>query len=193
MIKLIEGTDNKAIVTSDGRVFKRYPISRKRPEKGFTSFREVKPRLGYWGYLSVAIPYRKDCSIHRLVAEAFIPNPENKSCVDHINGNKLDNRIENLRWVSYKENSNNPNTKYKCVYSGSHRIWTDIQGFNPKINHRTPVFKSLREASTWITPKGKDIKPNSLLLVLNKKATYRNYFWTAKLVTGEEYATVLRE
>ena len=193
MIKLIEGTDNKAIITSDGRVFKRYPISRKRPEKGFTSFREVKPRLGYWGYLSVAIPYRKDCSIHRLVAEAFIPNPENKSCVDHINGNKLDNRIENLRWVSYKENSNNPNTKYKCVYSGSHRIWTDIQGFNPKSNQRTPIFMNLREASNWITPKGKDIKPNSLIHVLNRKTAYRDYYWTAKRVTGEEYATVLRE
>lgn len=193
MIKLIEGTDHKVIVTSDGRVFKRYPISRKRPEKGFTGFREVKPRLGYWGYLSVAIPYRKDCSIHRLVAEAFIPNPENKPCVDHIDGNKTNNRVENLRWVSYKENSNNPNTKYRCVYGSNRRIWTDIQGFNPKSNFRTPVFKSLREASTWITPEGKDIKPNSLIHVLNKKITYRDYFWTAKLVTGEEYATILRE
>ena len=189
MWKFIQGTDNKAIITSDGRVFKRYPVCRKYPEKGFTGFREVKPWLNE--YLGVVIPYSRDCFIHRLVAKAFLPNPENKPCVDHINGNKLDNRVENLRWVTIKENNNNPNTKYKSAYSGSHRIWTDIQGFNPKSNHRTPVFRSLKETSTWITPEGKDIKPGSLVGLLNKKITYRNYFWTAKLVTGEEYRDII--
>ena len=44
---------------------------------------------------------------YRLVAEAFIPNEENKPCVDHINTLKDDNRIENLRWVTYQENNLN--------------------------------------------------------------------------------------
>ena len=191
MWKFIQGTDNKAIVTSDGRVFKRYPVSRKRPEKGFTGFREVKPWLGL-GYPQVFLSeIRIPQLVHRLVAEAFIPNPENKPAVDHINGNKLDNRIENLRWVTIKENNNNPNTKYKSVYGSNRRVWTNIQGFNPKTNHRTPVFRNCREASNWITPEGKKINPRSLGIYLNKEAVYRNYFWTAKLVTGEEYQDII--
>ena len=48
--------------------------------------------------------------LHRLVAEAFIPNLNSLPCIDHINTVKDDNKVENLKWCSYKENSNNPLT-----------------------------------------------------------------------------------
>ena len=66
----------------------------------------VEPHKGKGSYL-----YISNFDIHRAVAELFIPNPENKPCVDHINTDPLDNRACNLRWVTHKENSNNSLTR----------------------------------------------------------------------------------
>lgn len=62
--------------------------------------------------------------IHKLVCMAFIPNPGNKPCIDHINGNRRDNRVENLRWCTHKENSNfdiaNERMKKNAPWKGKH-------------------------------------------------------------------------
>ena len=76
-----------------------------------------KPKKAYFistGYLMVDLcknSQRTHYLIHRLVAEAFIPNPSNLPCIDHINTIKTDNMVENLRWCSCKENMNNPLTR----------------------------------------------------------------------------------
>lgn len=48
---------------------------------------------------------RKNYYVHELVAKNFIENKENKKCVNHIDGNKLNNKASNLEWVTYKENT----------------------------------------------------------------------------------------
>lgn len=78
-----------------------------RHKKG--EYRVLKGYLTTCGYKVVKIR-RKSVLVNRAVALAFIPNPQNKSEVDHIDGNRLNNRLDNLRWVTHSENIHNPIT-----------------------------------------------------------------------------------
>tara|TARA_R110001606_G_scaffold113300_1_gene240397 strand:+ start:240 stop:653 length:414 start_codon:yes stop_codon:yes gene_type:complete len=73
--------------------------------KGKTTLK--KPTKMNSGYMQVCLfkNGKRSCFyLHRLLALAFIPNPENKPCVDHIRGKHMGNSLDNLRWVSVKEN-----------------------------------------------------------------------------------------
>lgn len=63
---------------------------------------------GVWIYLNGSYSGKR-IMIHRVVAKVFLANPENKSCVNHIDGNKLNNAVENLEWCTIKENSEHAN------------------------------------------------------------------------------------
>lgn len=69
----------------------------------------LKPGKNTGGYLQIKLcknGKRKIFTIHRLVAETFIPNPDNLLCINHKDENKENNRVENLEWCTYEYNNN---------------------------------------------------------------------------------------
>lgn len=86
--------------------FEEYLISENGDVWSTRSKKVIKPKKTREGYFRVCLSARgkrKDVLIHRLVAVAFIPNPENKPTVNHINEDKTDNRVANLEWATNKE------------------------------------------------------------------------------------------
>jgi hypothetical protein len=112
-------------------------------------YKNLKYRINKTGYAQYnfikydenGIKTRKTILIHRLVAIHFIPNLENKFNVDHINNNKSDNSIFNLRWVTISENSRNRNSRKNATskyigvcYDKDSKKWMSYVNVNGK-NH----------------------------------------------------------
>lgn len=94
----LDGYESKYKVSNDGRIWSEY----------LQDF--MKPYYSKGGYMRIKVNFgerNKKFMVHRLVAMAFIPNkdPDRLTQVDHINSNRVDNRVENLRWVTPKENT----------------------------------------------------------------------------------------
>lgn len=89
------------LISNDGRVFS---------VRNEIELRPSTDRDGYLYYVMCVDGMRLTAKAHRLVAEAFIPNPDGKPTVDHINGDRRDNRVENLRWATHEEQWANPHS-----------------------------------------------------------------------------------
>ena len=118
------------------------------------------------GYMYVSIHVNgksKSFRVHRLVAETFIPNYENKPYVNHIDGDKTNNRVENLEWVTSKENTTHAirtglmdvdkhweKVKDKMVYDNGKTIYM----YDKISNEFCKEFPSIRSCARWIIDQG---------------------------------------
>ena len=136
------------------------------------------------GYLSVDL-YKdnksKKVSIHRLVAEAFIPNIENKATVDHIDGNRKNNSVNNLRWATYSENNSRFGTigvksepivvkhyaEERKKRGGGHLAWLDVI--------ETLEFESISETAKYFNCTTSNISQMLLLGTIGKRGRNRGY------------------
>lgn len=186
-------------VTREGRVFsqtkRRIPLVGKGMEfTGEFKFilepeRELTYTLNNRGYYSVGIR-RKTHMVHRLVAQAFIPNPENKPFVNHIDGNKLNNHVSNLEWCTVQENN------LHARQTGLHK-----QAVGHKINYQSDASK--RKALANLKDKSK-LTPDDVRYVRRVfKSRSKEFSATAlakqfgtsvaamcKIVTGQTYRDI---
>ena len=123
--RFVDGTEENLVVSVNGDILKRYPKSyRYGGRKNYYQVVNVKPNAS--GYLQVNVPVRNITTlVHRLVAEAFIDNPQGYTEIDHVNRNKSDNRADNLRWVTHSENMRN-STMQKRRSSWKDIVATDL-------------------------------------------------------------------
>jgi len=122
---------------------------------------------------------RKAVGVHRLVAQAFIPNPENKPQVNHIDENTMNNNSENLEWVTGKENSNygNHNKHLSEAQERTAVIAVDIK------SHVYRFFNSQHEAERVLGVNHSNIKK-----VLDGKFKQCNgYKFFRETITYREY------
>ena len=140
-------TDEHEAIAEEWKPVSDYPyeVSNTGKVRRAGSAEPLKPRPNNKGYLQVQL-YRsgkpKDMFIHRLVALAFIPNPENKPEVDHLDRVKTHNCSSNLRWATRAENNQNNNGEHVSSWS-NWKTGTPYWRFEIMFNGRkyTRVFR----------------------------------------------------
>jgi hypothetical protein len=147
----------------------RYSVSNTGRVKNNKTGRILKQSNARKGYLSVGLVpdgVRNEHTtfvVHRLVAEAFVPNPEGKPYVDHINRETMDNRPENLRWATGHENavnngiSRNNTSGFKGVYWNiGAKKWMAYIRHEDKLKY-LGLFDDAEEASAYRDKVGKEL------------------------------------
>lgn len=146
--------------------------------KHYKKFLSVKPRQD--GYIVLSLRNnegkRKFPLAHRLIALAFIPNPENKPTVNHKNHNRADNRVENLEWATITEQNihlRKPSTEVTRL-RGSRAVWRcSLDG------EKLEYYKTIRDAAKWLLD-NKGVEggwKNISAVCLNKRKTSHGFKW----------------
>lgn len=139
----VRNTNEDMFISTTGTILKR-----KKTREGRKPYYEIiKPCLNNCGYNQVNVPLvsgGKTRVVHRLVAETFLGFEKGLE-VDHIDGNKLNNKLSNLRWVSHEENCQNPLTKSRK----SNKIWKNIVAQDPESSDYL-YFHDLKEAGQFL-------------------------------------------
>ena len=181
--RFVEGSEKNMVVASKGEILIRYCKNRKTGERR-DYYETAIPSLAAGGYLQVGIPVRNTTDfVHRVVAETFIEKPEGygKVEVDHLNHNRQDNRVENLRWVTREENQANRSKATKKTY------WRDLVAkdlVTGKI-HKFKDFRTMRSfARKHRWGKGWDI---AIRRKLENGGTAYGFYWSAKTKIIQEF------
>ncbi len=108
--KPVIGYEDSYMVSNQGRVksLEKFIKSHNETRVQYRPEKILKQSKNIWGYMKVWLykdSKRKEVFVHRLVVQAFLENPDNKPCVNHIDNDKTNNRLENLEWCTYQENS----------------------------------------------------------------------------------------
>lgn len=120
--------------------------------------RLLKPRTDRHGYLCVILckdNNRKALLVHRLVANAFIDNPDNLPQVNHKNEDKTNNRVENLEWCTCKQNINHGTRNQRCSEANTNHIVLSIPiDMLTKQGELIHTLPSAHEAERWLHANG---------------------------------------
>lgn len=150
--------------TIDG--FEDYSISRDGVIFSKKLNRNITPNTTQKGYISVNLNnngFRKYFFLHRLVAMTYIPNPQNKPQVNHINGIKNDNRVENLEWVTLSENIQHA---VKTGLRDKAHLKAKIDNSKPVIDTNTGIkYPSLKDACFCL-----NLNYDRIRVYINRKA-----------------------
>jgi hypothetical protein len=147
--------------------------------KNKTTNKQLKLQKNYSGYLKISLLNINkkcfSCIVHRLVAKAFIPNPENKPTVNHIDRNRSNNSVYNLEWATMSEQNYHSalvSKKERPLFNRS------VLKLNKQTNNIIEEYKSISDAARWIINNNlttiKEFNPNNISIISSKICAVAN-------------------